>query len=121
MGEATSEKKRILYVEDDRDVGRLTKLMLERRRPYDVQLENDATRALTTAQTFHPDVILLDVIMPEMDGGDVAHLLRQDAGLKRVPIIFISAGAKPIPGFPYLSKPIAIEEVIACIEKHLVA
>jgi CheY-like chemotaxis protein len=113
------EKKRILYVEDDPDVARLTKLMLERRRPYEVKVETDSKKALGTAQGFHPDVVLLDMIMPEMDGGDVANLLRQDADLKAVPIIFLTAVAKPLQGFPFLSKPVSIEEVIACIEKHL--
>jgi len=113
------EKKRILYVEDDRDVARLTKIMLERRRPYDVKLETDSTKALGVAQLFHPDVILLDMIMPDMDGGDVACQIRQDAELKGVPIIFITAVANPIKGFPCISKPTVIEDVIACIEKHL--
>ena len=60
------------------------------------------------------------MIMPEMDGGDVAHQIRQDTALKDVPIVFISAVGRPMNGYPFLSKPAAIEEVIACIEKHLV-
>ena len=119
--ESSVEKKRILYVEDDRDVARLTKLMLERMRPYEVKVETDSRKALGTAHLFLPDLVLLDMIMPEMDGGDVAYQFRQDAVLKWVPIIFISAVAKPMEGFPFLSKPVEIEKVIACIEKYMVS
>ncbi len=102
-------------------MARLTKLMLERKRPYEVRVESDPAKALGVAQAFRPDVVLLDMIMPGMDGGDVARQLRDDAELKNVPIIFITAVAKPMAGFPILSKPVAIEEVIACIERHLAA
>ncbi len=95
--------------------------MLEHKRPYEVQIETDSTKALGAAQVFNPDLILLDMIMPEMDGGNVAYQLKQDDALKRVPIIFVTAVAKPVEGFPFLSKPVAIEEVIACIERHLPA
>jgi CheY-like chemotaxis protein len=115
------EKKRILYVDDDQQVARLTKIMLERKRPYEVKVENDSRKALGTARDFQPHLILLDMIMPEMDGGDVAHLLQQDAVLKQVPIVFVTAVAKPIEGFPFLSKPVSIEAVIACIERLLAA
>lgn len=112
-------RKRILIVDDEPETTRLLRLILERRRPYDVRVENDPTRALDVTRAFQPDLILLDIIMPELDGGDVAKLIRKDQSLQRVPIVFISACAQPITGYPFLSKPAPVEKIIECIETNL--
>ena len=70
--------KRILVVDDEPSVTRNLKLNLESSDGYDVFAENHAANALTAARIFRPDLILLDVIMPGMDGGDVAARLRAD-------------------------------------------
>ena len=113
------EKKRILIVDDERDATRLLKVLLERKRPYSVEVENDATQALAKTLAFRPDLILLDVIMPDLDGGDVAAQIRRERAVRNTPIVFISAIAQPIAGYPFLSKPAPVEKVIACIEETL--
>lgn len=112
-------RKRILIVDDEPETTRLLRIILQRKRPYEVCVENHATRALDTARAFQPDVILLDIIMPELDGGELARLFRHEPHFARVPIIFLSACAQPIPGYPFLAKPAPVEKVIESIEENL--
>lgn len=118
---AAAARRRILIVDDEAETTRLLRMMLERKRPYEVRVENDSKLALDAARDFHPDLVLLDIIMPDLDGGDVAALLRGEPALHGLPIIFISACAQPIPGYPFLSKPAPVEKVIECIEANLPA
>jgi len=119
------KKTRILVIDDEPGFTRLLKLVLQR---YDIHEENDAARAFETALSFRPDLILMDVIMPGIDGGNVAAKCRSDAILRNVPIIFLTAvvspkeagnGAKHIGGFPFLAKPVSAEALERCIEEHL--
>ncbi len=123
------EKRRILIVDNDRESTRLVKILLERTDRYLVLEENDATRAHQTAQNFRPDLILLDIVMPEIDGGEVAAQIEADPLLQRTPVIFLTAlvtkaetktGLR-IQGHPFLAKPISIPELINGIEENLPA
>ena len=123
-------KKRILLVDDEIGFTRLLKLNLEQTNGYEVRVENWAEDALTAAREFRPDLVLLDVVMPRMIGGDVAARLQADASLKTTPIVFLSAavGRKWVQehdgivgGFPFIAKPASVEEVIDRIEQHLTA
>jgi PleD family two-component response regulator len=71
-GSVMKERRRILIVDNDSDTTHLVKVLLERTGQYLVLEENDATRAHQSAQHFRPDLILLDVVMPETDGGEIA-------------------------------------------------
>jgi len=123
------EKRRILIVDDDRESTRLVKILLEKTGRYLVHEENDATKAHQSAQNFRPDAILLDIMMPGTDGGDVAAQIEADPELQRTPIIFLTALiTKPetktglhIQGRPSLAKPINIPELINRIEENLPA
>jgi CheY-like chemotaxis protein len=81
----------ILIVDDNRDFTRAAKLGLERTGCYVVHEENDSTRAHQTAQVVHADLILLDIVMPETDGGEVAAQIESDPALHRIPIVFLTA------------------------------
>ena len=126
---AVKEKRRILIVDDDREITRLVKILLERTGRYSVLEENDATKAHQSAQDFRADLILLDVMMPETDGGEVAAQIEADPELQRTPIIFLTAlVTKPetkaglhIQGHLSLAKPINIPELIDGIEENLPA
>jgi len=117
-------KKRILLVDDEPGFTRLLRLVLPR---YEICEENDSRRAVATAQSFHPDLILLDVIMPDMDGGTVAAKIREDKSLRNVPIVFLTAVVSEkevanqgtIGGFPFLAKPVTKEKLVECINHHL--
>jgi CheY-like chemotaxis protein len=123
-----SHKKRILVVDDEQSITRLLKLNLEQTDDYEVWVENSSRQALRTAQAFQPDLILLDVLMPGMDGGELAAHLQASPRLGKVPIVFLTAAATKaevsshdgvIGGLPFLAKPVDMPEVIACLRHHL--
>lgn len=116
---------KILVVDDECSFTRLLRQALSR---YEIREVNDARRALETAREFKPDLILLDVIMPQMDGGDVAVQLRDDPVLKQVPVVFLTASISPkeighgsqlLGGYPILTKPLNAEDLIDFIEQNL--
>ncbi len=120
--------KRILVVDDEPSVTRNLKLNLESSGGYDVFAEHHATNALTAARIFRPDLILLDVIMPGMDGGDVAARLRADPLLRDTPVIFLTAlvsneetdGHEIVSGGEtFLAKPVDIGELKKTLEDHI--
>src|SRR3712207_4064537 len=84
-------KKRILVVDDEREFTNLLKLSLEAHGYYEVQEENDAEHVRAAARLFDPDLILLDIMMPELDGSEVAAALKADPITRDVPIIFLTA------------------------------
>ena len=128
-GAAAKEKRRILIVDDDANSTHLVKILLERSGPYLVLEENDATKADQAAHDFKPDVILLDIVMPKMDGGELATQIESDRELHDTPIIFLTAlvthgeakSGLQVQGHPLVAKPISIPELIDQIEKHLPA
>jgi CheY-like chemotaxis protein len=126
-GSGMKEKRRILIVDNDRNTTHLVKVLLERTGHYLVLEENDATKAHQSARNFRPDLILLDVVMPETGGGEVAARFEADPELQETPIIFLTAlvtraeakSGLNIQGHPFLPKPVSIPELINAIEKHL--
>ena len=119
--------RRILVVDNDFNTTRLIKILLEKKSNYYVLPENDPAKAHQTARDFRPDVILLDIVMPEIDGGEVVARLGNDPELCRTPVIFLTAlvteaeaksGLK-IDGHSFLAKPINISELVGAIEQHL--
>jgi CheY-like chemotaxis protein len=122
------QKKRILVIDDEASVTRSIKLNLENVGDYEVRTENQAVQALKAAREFKPDLILLDVMMPEMDGGAVAARLREVPAFKDIPIIFLTAIVSKeetkgheavIGGMSFLAKPMDLSELIQSVEKHL--
>jgi CheY-like chemotaxis protein len=120
--------KRILVVDDEPSVTRNLKLNLESSGSYDVFVENHATNAVTAARIFRPDLILLDVMMPGMDGGDVAARLRADPLLRDTPVIFLTAlvsneetdGHEFLRGAEtFLAKPVDIGELKKTVDEHI--
>src|SRR5438876_821277 len=87
---AVEEKRRILIIDDDRDASHLIKILLEKNGRYVVLEENAAATAHQSARNFRPDLILLDVMMPGTDGGDVAAQIEADLDLQRTPIVFLT-------------------------------
>ena len=127
--EEATEKPRILMIDDSRDFTRAAKLGLERTGRYSVSEENEPARAHQTAQRVKADLILLDIVMPETDGGEVAARTECDPTLHRTPVVFLTAlvtkaearSGLEIQGHPFLAKPISIPELVAGIERYLPA
>ena len=127
--EEAEAKTRILIIDDSRDLTYSAKRALERTRRYSVWEENDPAKAHQTAQRVKPDLILLDIAMPETDGGEVAARIESDPTLHRTPIVFLTglvtkAEARwglRIQGHPFLAKPISVPDLVAGVERHLPA
>jgi len=125
--EEAKEKPRILIIDNSRDFTRAAKLALERTGRYSVWEESEPARAHQTAQRIRPDLILLDIVMPETDGGEVAARIQSDPALHRIPIVFLTAlvtkaegrSGLRIQGHPFLAKPISLSDLITGIEENL--
>ncbi len=83
--------RKILLVDDEAGFTQLLKMNLEKSGDFEVTIENDSTKAVSTARSFQPDVVLLDVVMPGMDGGDVQAQFQSDSTLSKVPVIMLTA------------------------------
>ncbi len=122
------DKRKILVIDDEEGFTRLVKLNLEKTGRFEVRVENDALTSLQTARDFQPDLILLDIVMPGKDGGEVLAELQQDPVLKDVPVIFLTAtvtlkGVEAQGGFirdmPFLAKPVDPKTLVRRIEEEL--
>jgi DNA-binding response OmpR family regulator len=121
-------KKRILVVDDEVGLTRMVKRGLEATGKYVVMEENVGGRAVAVAREFKPDLVILDVMMPEVDGGTVAAELAETKDLKHVPVIFLTAivteqETEPTGSFigphTFLAKPVQLKNLISCIDKHI--
>jgi CheY-like chemotaxis protein len=121
-------KPRILIIDDEVGFSRLLKLNLESDGQYEVRIENRGSQGYVAAKEFLPDMILLDVIMPDRDGGEVAAEIAADPRLSRTPLVFLTAVISKdeadarngiIGNYPFLAKPVTVEAVRGCIKKHL--
>jgi signal transduction histidine kinase len=119
-------KDNILIVDDEpNNLKVLYNLLIDN--DYDVQAARDGRTALQAAQETPPDLILLDIKMPEMDGYEVCEHLKADERTREIPVIFISAlnqtedivKAFTIGGVDYITKPFQFEEVRARVNTHL--
>ena len=120
-------KKRILIVDDEANTTRPLKALLEINGEYIVREENNDEKAVETAQEFKPDLILLDVLMPHLDGARIAARIRSVPDFVHTPIIFVTGIVEKqetykqenLGNFPLLVKPASIEEVREAIKTHL--
>ncbi len=121
-------KKRILVVDDEAKVTRLLQDYLERTGAYEVRGETEGLKAVAAAHAFRPDLVLLDIMMPDLPGDEVASRMKSDPALRSIPIVFLTAVASPdevearggtIGGHPFLAKPVSLEQVQRCIEEQL--
>ena len=87
--------QRILYVEDEPDIQAVEKLALEQVGRFTLEVCSSGQEALDKAEKFAPHLMLLDVMMPEMDGPTTLKKLRGIAGLEAIPAIFMTARVQP--------------------------
>src|SRR5919199_3011783 len=124
--QTVSFKGDILVIDDTPDNLRLLSTMLTEQ-GYKVRKALSGQMALRSAQTVLPDLVLLDINMPEMNGYEVCTQLKADEQTRDVPVIFISAlddvldkvKAFAVGGVDYITKPFHAQEVIARIENQL--
>jgi PAS domain S-box-containing protein len=126
MPEIQPVKTNILIVDDTPDNLRLLSKMLTEH-GYKVRPAPSGAHALATTKKEIPDLILLDVLMPEMDGYDVCRVLKADAWTRDIPVIFLSALNEvedKVKGFEaggvdFITKPFHVKEVMVRVETHL--
>jgi two-component system, OmpR family, alkaline phosphatase synthesis response regulator PhoP len=119
-------RQKILLVDDEKDILDLIGYNLEKE-GYDVQTAVNGRKALEVARQFHPDLVLLDVMMPEMDGMEACRELREDPQFKNLIIAFLTARNEDysqIAGFDagaddYISKPIKPRVLISRVKALL--
>jgi CheY-like chemotaxis protein len=122
------KKKKVLIIDDEVGFTNIVKLALEGRDGYEVCVENDPLVAVEAARKFWPDIIILDVVMPKLDGGELHMRLTADPILKHIPVIFLTAIVRQkeveehqgiIGGSVYIAKPVSVDRLISVIEKHI--
>lgn len=120
---------RILIIDDEPDFSALLAANLEEAGNFEVRELNDSSRSVEVAREFEPDLCVIDVVMPGMDGGDVVARFREDPELRSIPVVMLTALVEENPnrpdgetitgGLPFISKTSDFETVLASIEKHL--
>lgn len=123
--ERTAARKRILIADDDPAISRLLERILGYE--FDVATTSDGRAALQLAEQIRPDLMILDVMMPGLDGFAVAAQARNIPGLRTIPIIFLTArdnASDTIKGIQagarhYITKPFKIDDVTAKVRKTL--
>ncbi len=87
--------KRILLVEDEPDIQEVARLAMEAVGGFSVEICSSGSETLKKAPVFAPDLIILDVMMPEMDGPDTLRAIREVPEIASIPVIFMTAKAQP--------------------------
>ena len=123
------EKKRILLVDDEEDYCYFMLRNLEAGGEFSVIIAHEGQEGINLARKEHPDLILLDIVLPGISGTDVASVLLNDPQTERIPIIFLTAvvtqrelgvkAVKKIGGNNFIAKTAQTEEVIEAIKKLL--
>jgi len=117
--------KKIMVVDDEPAVTRMLRRNLEATGRFEVLELNDPTLALIEARSFLPDLVFLDFMMPNKDGGEVAAEFKEDPTLASTPVVFLTAivtknEVKPtgsvIGENLFLAKPFRLEDLLACID-----
>ncbi len=121
-------RRRILLVDDDAGITRTLAMYLDAYGNCDVRIENRGEHALSAAREFRPDLVFLDIVMPDADGSTIAAEIKADPVLKNTPVIFLTAlvsqhktrGVQAqIGGQTFLAKPVDPDVVLTCIDKHV--
>ena len=118
-------KKKILIVDDDKDVLSVLEKRLTAEK-YSVITANNGQDAIILAKAQRPDLIILDIIMPGIDGAEVAGKLREDPETRNIPVIFLTCMLTPeeekqkrhhVAGNIFIAKPYDIKELLSEIKK----
>lgn len=117
----------VLYVEDNRDNARLMQMIFERLEDTDLQIVGDAETALKVARETPPDLVMLDIRLPGMNGLEAVHELKRSVKTKDIPIVMVSAdvatinidAARAAGCQAFLTKPLDIRETLKTVRMFL--
>lgn len=124
------QKKKILMVDDEEDFCFFAKMFLERSGKYQVKTVYNGQDALKEYREFKPDLILLDIVMPDMPGDEVAITLLDDPGTRDTPIVFLtslasqlqgedSSPVQKIGGRLFIGKPVSKDQLLEAVDSIL--
>lgn len=121
------DKKKILIIDDEVNITKMLKLMLEKDGAYEVAYENNGMLALQRILEWRPDLLILDINMPETSGGEILAKIHDIPKLAKLPVIFLTGDVTPdeadqgmtISGYPAFSKPMNISKLMECIQSSL--
>ena len=121
------KKTRILIVDDEPDFTWSLRLLLESSPEYVVREVNDSRKAIDAMREFDPHLILMDIMMPEMDGSELVAIMRAEKALKDIPVVYLTALVTKQEAFEpafgvgqrrYLPNPVKWAELVECIERR---
>ncbi|HAH32605.1 MAG TPA: hypothetical protein DCL44_09870 [Elusimicrobia bacterium] len=118
-------KKKVLVVDDEKSFLEIIKINLEDTGNYEVKVLSSGTHVIAAARAFKPDVILLDILMPKIDGVEICKMFNEDRERNNIPIIVISALNTDLDKammyklgiVDFIAKPVDTEELITKMEK----
>lgn len=123
------DKKKILLIDDEEDFTFFVKKNLEQTEEFEVIVANDGAKGIELVTKVKPDVILLDIVMPNTSGPDVAEFLLHNPQTKQIPLIFLTAVVtkeetgidliKEIGGHNFIAKPVDTQTLIGSIKTVL--
>ena len=124
---ARQAKTRLVIVDDNRRFAEGARVILQRTGHHTVCVETNALRALETARSFKPDLLLVDLVMSEIDGVELATQIGGDWALHSVPIVFVTSlitpeearDARRINGHRISAKPHTAAELLRVVEENL--
>ncbi len=120
-------RRRVLVVDDERDFSDMVREYLTIRGNYEVEVADSGFAAGFTVARFKPDIILMDIMMPDMDGFEVLRTLREGKDTRHIPVVACTAYRDPeierriqeedFDGF--IQKPLELDELLALIQRHV--
>ncbi|MFZ0817142.1 MAG: response regulator [Candidatus Sulfotelmatobacter sp.] len=119
--------KKILVVDDSKTALMMEREILEKRKNYHCVTASDGQEAVEKAQQEHPDLVLMDVVMPRMNGFEACKMMRQQASTRETPIVLVTTRSEESymeAGFQsgcndYITKPVDGAELVALVESYL--
>ena len=119
---------KILIVDDEEQFTNLVRINLEKTSKFIVRVVNEPSLAINEILDFEPDLVLLDIMMPEVDGNEIARIIQKNETLKNTKFVFLTAiitkqevnpTGGEIGGHTFIPKPVKIDDLIFCIENEL--
>lgn len=121
--EAPTNVKTVLIVEDDADIAETLTAILQDATPYQMIHVTDSFAALKVVRTLIPQLVLLDYLLPGMDGLECLDRLRENKGMEQTPVILMSAafskGVEARPDLVFLEKPFEMDTLLKLIRRLL--
>ena len=119
------QKKSIVVVDDDVDVSQMTRMRLEQTGLYTVRVCHRGSEALAVVRETRPDMVLLDIVMPDADGTEVARQINEDESLAGIRVVFMTSLVEEgeldrsalIGGYPFISKPVTGEALLKSVKE----